>query len=101
VSRAVSSTRDRYQATVLLRAPVAEVAGRVPRSVGTLEAVDDDTCLLRTGSDWLGGLAVYVAEIGVDFVVLDPPEFVDRVRQLADRFRRAADGPGAGRVDSA
>jgi predicted DNA-binding transcriptional regulator YafY len=101
VSRAVSSTRDRYQATVLLRAPVAEVAGRVPRSVGTLEAVDDDTCLLRTGSDWLGGLAVYVAEIGVDFVVLDPPEFVDRVRELADRFRRAVDGPGAGRVDSA
>ncbi|HWH12591.1 MAG TPA: YafY family protein [Solirubrobacteraceae bacterium] len=89
VSRAVSSTRDRYQATVILRAPVAQVAGRVPTWVGTLEAIDDDSCLLRTGSDWLGGLAVYVADIGVDFEVLEPPEFVDRVRQLADRFRRA------------
>ena len=43
-----------------------------------------------TGSDWLGGLAVYVAEIGVEFEVLDPPEFVDRVRVLAGRFARAA-----------
>jgi len=26
----------------------------------------------------------------VDFEVLEPPEFVERVRVLADRFRRAA-----------
>ena len=90
VARAVSSTRDRYQARVLLHAPLADVAARVPPSVGTLAAVDDDSCLLHTGSDWLGGLAVYVAEIGVDFEVLDPPEFAERVRELAGRFARAA-----------
>ncbi len=89
VSEAVSAARDRYQARVLLHAPLAEVAPRVPATVGTLEHVDDGSCLLRTGSDWLGGLAVYVAEIGVDFTVLDPPEFADRVRVLADRFARA------------
>ena len=43
------------------------------------------------GSDWLGGLAVYVAEIGVDFTVLDPPEFAERVRRLAERFARAVE----------
>jgi hypothetical protein len=59
-------------------------------AVGTLERIDDQTCLLHTGSDWLRGLAVHVAEIGVDFEVLDPPEFVERVRQLAGRFARAA-----------
>jgi predicted DNA-binding transcriptional regulator YafY len=91
VARSVSSARDRYQARVVLRAPLAEVAGRVPHSVGTLEALDERACLLRTGSDWLGGLAVYVAEIGVDFEVLDPPEFVERVKQLAGRFARATD----------
>jgi predicted DNA-binding transcriptional regulator YafY len=91
VARSVSSARDRYQARVVLRAPLAEVAGRVPHSVGTLEAIDERSCLLRTGSDWLGGLAVYVAEIGVDFEVLDPPEFVERVKQLAGRFARATD----------
>jgi predicted DNA-binding transcriptional regulator YafY len=91
VARSVSSARDRYQARVILRAPLAEVAGRVPHSVGTLEAIDERSCLLRTGSDWLGGLAVYVAEIGVDFEVLDPPEFGERVKQLAGRFARATE----------
>jgi hypothetical protein len=62
----------------------------VPPNVGTLEPIDDGSCLLLTGSDWLGGLAVYVAEIGVDFEVLDPPELVERVRVLAGRFARAA-----------
>jgi len=95
VSRGVSSARDRFQATVVLRAPLSAVADRVPQWVGTLEAIDDDSCLLRTGSDWLGGLAVYVAEIGVDFDVIEPPEFVDRVRELADRFRRATPDPSA------
>ena len=38
---------------------------------------------------WLGGLAVYVADIGVDFEVLDPPEFIEQLRRLADRFGRA------------
>jgi predicted DNA-binding transcriptional regulator YafY len=90
VSRGVSSARDRYHARVILRAPLADIAGRVPHWVGTLEPIDQHTCLLLTGSDWLGGLAVWIAEIGVDFTVLDPPEFADRVRELADRFRRAA-----------
>ena len=90
VSRAVSSARDRYQARVILHAPLAEVAGRVPHEAGTLEAIDEQTCLLLTGSDWLGGLAVYVADIGVDFEILEPPEFTTRVRELADRFGRAA-----------
>jgi predicted DNA-binding transcriptional regulator YafY len=89
VARAVSSARDRYQARVILRAPLAQVAERVPPAAGTLEPIDEHTCLLRTGSDWLGGLAVYVADIGVDFEVLDPPEFVEQVRRLADRFGRA------------
>jgi predicted DNA-binding transcriptional regulator YafY len=89
VARAVSAARDRYQARIVLRAPLDEVKGRVPPTVGTLEPIDERSCLLRTGSDWLGGLAVYIAEIGVDFEVLDPPELVDRVRELAQRFARA------------
>ena len=91
VARSVSSARDRYQARVLLHAPLEQVSGRVPHTVGTLEAIDERSCLLRTGSDWLGGLAVYIAEIGVDFEVLDPPELVERVRVLAGRFARATE----------
>ena len=74
---------------MILHAPLSAVAARVPHGVGTLEAIDDRRCLLRTGADWLGGLAVYVADIGVDFTVLEPPELVDMVGELADRFTRA------------
>ena len=74
---------------MILHAPLAQVAPRVPHWAGTLEAIDECTCLLHTGSDWLGGLAVYVAEIGVDFEVVEPPEFVELVRVLAGRFTRA------------
>jgi predicted DNA-binding transcriptional regulator YafY len=89
VARSVSAARDRYQAEVILHGPLERLRKRVPPSYGTLEPIDAETCLLRAGSDWLGGLAVYVATIGVDFEVLSPPEFVDEIRRLAERFARA------------
>jgi predicted DNA-binding transcriptional regulator YafY len=92
VSKGLSAARDRYQARVLLHAPMETVAERVPPSVGTLEPLDERRCVLNTGSDWLGGLAVYVADIGIDFEVLDPPEFAAKVRELAKRFARAQGG---------
>jgi len=90
VARSISTQRDRYQATIVLHAPLEAVADRVPHAVGTLEAIDDERCLLRTGAEWLGGLAIYVAEIGVDFTVVEPPELAERVRELAAMFTRAS-----------
>jgi hypothetical protein len=89
VARGVSAAREHHRARVLLHAPLAEVAPRIPPATGTLEAVDAHTCLLHTGADWLGGLAIYVAAIGVDFEVLDPPELTAVIRRLAERFTRA------------
>ena len=90
VAKGASAARHRWQAKVVLYAPKAFLAPRVPQTVGSLEAIDDDRCLLYTGADWLGGLAVYIAAIGVDFEVIEPPELVEEIRRLADRFRRAA-----------
>jgi predicted DNA-binding transcriptional regulator YafY len=90
VAGSISSTRDRFHAQVILHAPIAELAARVPRRFGTLEPIDEHNCMLRTSSDWLGGLAIYIAGIGVDFEVLDPPELVAEVRSLALRFTRAS-----------
>jgi hypothetical protein len=56
-----------------------------------LEAVDDQTCLLHTGGFSLDSLSVWMALIGFDFEVQDPPELAERIRLLADRFRRAAE----------
>ena len=90
VARSISAQRDRYQATIVLHAPLEAVADRVPHAVGTLEAIDGQRCLLRTGAEWLGGLAIYVADIGVDFTVVEPPELARRVRELAAMFTRAS-----------
>jgi predicted DNA-binding transcriptional regulator YafY len=90
VANSIASTRDRHRAQVILLAPAAELAARVPRWAGTLTPIDAHSCLLRTSADWLGGLAIYVAGIGVDFEVLDPPELIDEVRSLGERFTRAA-----------
>jgi predicted DNA-binding transcriptional regulator YafY len=94
VSQAVSLTRDRYQARVILHAPIQQLINRVPKTVGTLQAIDEHTTLLNTASDWIGGLAIYIANIGVDFEVLDPPELIDEVRELAKRFARASGQAG-------
>jgi predicted DNA-binding transcriptional regulator YafY len=90
VARRVSSARDRYQARVILHAPAEEVRPRVPPTWGTVEPLDEGRCLLHAGSDWLDGLAVYIANIGVEFEIIEPPELTDRLRELADRFARAA-----------
>ena len=89
VSRGQSAARDRWQATVILHGSAESLAARVPPTVGTLEPLDGDRSLLHTGADWLGGLAVYIAVIGVDFEVVEPPELAEEIRRLAERFGRA------------
>ncbi len=90
VAGSISSVRDHHQAQVILRASAAELAARVPRRFGTLEPIDECNCLLHVSSDGLGGLAIYIAGIGVDFEVLEPPELIAEVRSLAERFTRAS-----------
>jgi predicted DNA-binding transcriptional regulator YafY len=90
VLRQVSATRGRFRARVRLHASVEALEGRVPPWLGTPTPIDDGCSLLEVAAGWKGGLAVQVASIGVDFTVLEPPEFADEVRVLAGRFARAA-----------
>jgi len=90
VSQAVASAPYRYQARLLMHAPADAVAEQSSPTAGRLEAIDDHTCVLHTGSNSLDQLALYVGLKGVDFEVLDPPELVDHLRALADRLGRAA-----------
>ena len=87
VAERMSSFRARHRARVILHVP------SLPRGsyrFGTVTAVDAETCLLEAEVEWLDGLAVYLAGLGVEFDVVEPPELVDRVRLLAERFARAA-----------
>ena len=90
VQRAVSYTPYPYRARVILNAPVIEVVDRVPPTVGALEALDEDRCVLQTGSQSLNILALWIGMIGVEFEVLEPAELAEYVREVAGRFGRAA-----------
>jgi predicted DNA-binding transcriptional regulator YafY len=90
VSRSVSYAPHPHQARIVLQASVEMAAERVPPAAGTLEAVDEHTCVLHTGATSLDTLSVYLALIGFDFEIREPPELVERVRWLAERFTRAS-----------
>jgi predicted DNA-binding transcriptional regulator YafY len=86
--RGVGSATWRYRARVRVHAPAALVAGRLPPAV-QVEAVDEHTCIVSVGSDTPQMLAVYLGLLDVDFEVVEPPELVEQLRTLADRYRRA------------
>ena len=90
VSQSISSAPYRYQARVLIHAPLEAVARRSSPAAGRLEAAGQQACVLHTGSDSLDELAIYIAVKGFDFTVLDPPELIPALRALAERLARAA-----------
>jgi predicted DNA-binding transcriptional regulator YafY len=95
VMRGVSAAGWRYRVRVIVHAPAETIAERINPAVGTVEALDDGTCILATGSDTLESLAVHVGMLGVDFTVDEPPELRAHVEQLAERYRRAVAIPRA------
>jgi len=92
VSKSLASVPYPYRARVTLHSPVEAVARRVPSSAGTLEAIDERSCTLHTGSHSLEGITIHLSLLGVDFQVHEPPELIDYIRGLADRLVRATPG---------
>src|SRR5579859_293360 len=86
VAKALAYVPYPYRARVTLHAPIEAVAKRVPPSGGVLEPLDDQSCMLNTGSHSLEGITIHLSLLGVDFVVHEPPELIDYVRRLADRL---------------
>ena len=89
VSRSVTQSPYRHVARVRFDAPAAEVAQHIPVGAGTVEAVDAGSCVLTAGTDHLDHLCVYLASVGADFEVLDPPELRAVLSDLAARLTRA------------
>ena len=93
-SWSVSTAAYRYQARLVFHAPASVIAEHLPPTSAAVEALDEHRCLVRTGSNSLDGLAVYLSLVGVDFDVLGPPELAERMRDMAARLSRAADAAG-------
>lgn len=95
VAESITTNPYRHQASVLLHAPAAVAAERVPPTVGVVEAIDVDTSRLTTGADDLTALAIHLALLGVDFTVEAPAALATLVRQLGDRLLSSAGVPGS------
>ncbi|TDO45708.1 putative DNA-binding transcriptional regulator YafY [Kribbella sp. VKM Ac-2527] len=92
----VASGGYRYQARIRIAAAAEAVADKISSTIGTIEAVDDSTCILSTGSNSLDELALYVGLLGFGFSVESPPELVDHLRNLTRRLTAATDGARSG-----
>jgi predicted DNA-binding transcriptional regulator YafY len=90
VARSVTQSPYRFVARVRFDAPAAHVGQLIPPSAGTVEGLDDASCVLTAGTDHLDHLCVYLASVGRDFTVLEPPELHEVLTQLAVRLTRAA-----------
>jgi predicted DNA-binding transcriptional regulator YafY len=97
VSRSVSTAAYTFQAVLVVHAPLEVVADRTSPSAVLLEAIDADTCLLRSGGESLDTMAFHLLHLGLEFDLLEPPELVDHMRELSQRLARSVSGRSPGR----
>ncbi|NZA26409.1 YafY family transcriptional regulator [Luteimonas sp. SJ-92] len=90
VSRNIASAPYPVRARVVLHAPHARMAAKIPPLVARLEPLDEYRCLLEAGAQSPETLAYHLSMIGVEFEVLEPPELVAQVAAMAGRLTRAA-----------
>jgi predicted DNA-binding transcriptional regulator YafY len=93
VARGVGEATWQYRARVIVHAPAAHVRDRLPIPV-EVEPLAGDECAFEPGSDHPEMLALYLGLLDADFTVLDSPELVAALGQLAGRFQRAVDASG-------
>ncbi|WP_406403588.1 YafY family transcriptional regulator [Streptomyces sp. NBC_00879] len=91
VSKGVSTHAYAAQAVIRLHTSAELAAQVVGPSAGVLEAVDEKTCLLRTGAASLDVLVIHVMLMGFDFEVVEPEELTEHIRTVRDRLSRALD----------
>jgi predicted DNA-binding transcriptional regulator YafY len=93
VQRAVASAAYRFQARIVVHAPLREVAERTGVRSVVLTAIDDVTTLLEAGAETLHGLAIHLSSLGWEFEVKEPAELRTELSQMGGRALRAAEAP--------
>jgi predicted DNA-binding transcriptional regulator YafY len=89
VQSAIASTYTKYPLEVRLRAPLKDLKDKVRPQDGTLEEIDENTTLLKASGDSLEWMAAWMGWFGCDFEILQPPELIDYVRNLAGRLEKS------------
>ena len=91
VLREVAATGYTVHARITVLAPADEVLSRINATVGIVESIDAETCVLVTGADSFETMAVYIGMLGLEFRVTEPPELVEHLAELAGRYRRSVE----------
>lgn len=87
VMESMRSIPTKYQVSATIEAPASEVTKHLREA--TVEALDDNHCLLHLDGDHLGWLAFQITWLGVDFVIHEPTELVEYVGALSGRLARS------------
>ena len=90
VRRAITASPYRYVARVRYQASKDVVAQSFSDASAEIEAEGPDTCIVTAGADEAERMVPWLALPGVEFEVLEPPEVIAAVRDVADRLLRAA-----------
>jgi len=86
----IAAMPTRYEAVVLVRAPVATVERAIGWSGATVEPVDEGSCRLVLRVDTLDWPVMVLAALGVAFDVVGPPALRERLRAAGEQLVRAA-----------
>ncbi|MGH3357801.1 MAG: helix-turn-helix transcriptional regulator [Nocardioidaceae bacterium] len=89
VQAGIASRPTKYDVRVVVHTSATDVE-RIVRRWGQVEAIDAGRCRLRMSVDGLEWPAMVVAAVGADFDVESPAALVEYVRDVGERFTRAA-----------
>ncbi|MDA0565918.1 YafY family transcriptional regulator [Streptomonospora sp. S1-112] len=84
-----AEARWRRRATVLLHTGIEALHWMTPEW-GVAEARGEHTVLLHTGGHSWDLVAARIGALGVDFEVVEPPDFTEHLRSMSRRYARAA-----------
>lgn len=87
--RTIAASGWAVHARLRIDASAQSVLDRINPTVGVVEPVDADTCVLVTGADSLDTVAAYIGMLLMDFTVESPPELVPLLHALSERYARA------------
>jgi predicted DNA-binding transcriptional regulator YafY len=89
VLREVANSGYAVHARVTVLAPAEEVLARINPTVGIVESIDAETCVLVTGADSYEIIAVWIGMLGLEFRVTEPAELVAHLAALGRRYLAA------------
>jgi hypothetical protein len=71
---------------VRLRAPVAEIAGRVPARYATVAPDGDDACVVTTTGRWTPEFLVWMSLMDAELIAIEPPELAEEAGRIVTRL---------------